>query len=134
MVSVPAPTPRHQLIGGRWQIPVEELRAEKKAELAEARWTQEVSGIDGIRTDRESQAMVTGAALAAMQDDTYSCRWKTEAGFVEMTAPQILAVADAVRAHVQACFDREAELLALVEAATTPEELEAIAWSMEASS
>ena len=78
--------------------------------------------------------MITGAALKAMQDDTYSFRLTTDAGFFELTAPQILAIADAVREHVQGCFDREAELLALVEAATTPEELEAITWSMEVSS
>jgi len=69
-----------------------------------------------------------GAALKAMQDSTYSCRWKTESGFVELTAPQILAIADAVRAHVQACFDREAELLPLIEAAESQEELNAITW------
>lgn len=126
---IPAPTPRHQLINGRWQIPMEELRAEKKAELAEARWHAEVSGVNGIRTDRESQSMITGAALKAMQDETYTCKWKTESGFVELTASQILSIADAVRAHVQSCFDREADLLALVDAATTPEELEGIVWS-----
>ena len=38
------------------------------------------------------------------------------------------AVADAVRAHVQGCFDHEAELLPLIEAATTEAELEAINW------
>ena len=128
---IPAPTPRHKLIDGKWQIPMEELRAEKKAELGEARWQAEVSGADGIRTDRESQSMITGAALKAMQDETYSCRWKTEAGFVELAAPQILAIADTVRAHVQSCFDREAELLELVDAATTPQELEGITWSMQ---
>lgn len=37
-------------------------------------------------------------------------------------------VADAVRAHVQPCFDREAELLPLIEAAETPEELAAISY------
>lgn len=129
MGSIPAPTPRHQLINGRWQIPMEELRAEKKAELAEARWQAEVSGVNGIRTDRESQSMITGAALKAMQDSEYTCKWKTESGFVELTAAQILAIADAVRAHVQGCFDRESELLTLVDAATTPKELEGIAWS-----
>ena len=134
MSSIPAPTPRHQLIDGRWQIPMEELRAEKKAELAEARWQAEVSGVNGIRTDRESQALITGAALKAMQDSEYTCRWKTETGFVELAAAQILAIADAVRAHVQSCFDREAELLALVDAATTPQELEEIVWSAELSS
>ena len=115
-------------------IDLETFKERKQQELAEARWQAEVSGVDGIRTDRESQSMITGAALKAMQDETYSCRWKTEAGFVELTAPQILAIADAVRAHVQGCFDREAELLELVEAATTPQELEAIVWSMPASS
>ena len=128
---IPAPTPRHQLINGRWQIPMAELRAEKKAELAEARWHAEVSGVNGIRTDRESQALITGAALKAMQDSEYTCRWKTETGFVELTAAQILAIADAVRAHVQGCFDRESELLTLVDAATTPEELESIRWEEE---
>ena len=112
--------------------------AQKKDEwrryLAWARYVAERRGVNGIRTDRESQSMITGAALKAMQDDTYSCKWKTDAGFVELTAPQILAIADAVREHVQGCFDREAELLALVEAATTPEEVEAILWSMPASS
>ena len=102
----------------------------KRSEIAAARWAEETAGIDvngfTVRTDRESQALITGAALKAMQDSTYSCRWKTESGFVELTAPQILAIADAVRAHVQGCFDREAELLPLIEAATSPEELDKI--------
>jgi len=33
---------------------------------------------------------------------------------VELGAAQVLAVARAMRAHVQSCFDREAELLAAV--------------------
>jgi hypothetical protein len=81
-----------------------------------------------IRTDRESQALITGAALKASTDESYVCRWKTVEGFVELTAAQIIAVADAVRDHVQASFDREAELVALVDAAETVEELEAITW------
>lgn len=112
--------------------------AQKKDEwrryLAWARYGAERRGVCGIRTDRESQSMITGAALKAMQDDTYTCKWKTESGFVDLTAAQILAIADAVRAHVQACFDREAELLAMVEAATAPEEVEAVLWSMQLSS
>ena len=110
-----------------------ECKSAKKVEIANARWQAEVSGVNGIRTDRESQSMITGAALKAMQDSEYACKWKTEAGFVELNAAQILAIADAVREHVQGCFDREAELLALVEAATTPEEVEAILWCMPAS-
>ena len=107
---------------------LEAAKERKRAEIASVRFEAETSGIDGIKTDRESQALITGAALKAMQDSAYSCRWKTESGFVELTSLQISAVADAVRAHVQSCFDREAELVALIEAADTPEELEEIMW------
>lgn len=105
-------------------------RDKKKAGLAAVRYEIEVSGVNVgtqvIATDDRSKAMVTGAALKAMQDSEYSCRWKGVGGFVELTAPQILAIADAVRAHVQSCFDREAELLQLIDAAESPEELAAI--------
>lgn len=109
---------------------LEAAKSAKRAEIAAARWEAETAGIDvngfTVRTDRESQALITGAALKAMQDSEYSCRWKGVGGFIELTAPQILAIADAVRAHVQSCFDREAELLPLVEAAESPEELDEI--------
>ena len=68
MSSIPAPTPRHQLIGGKWQIPMEGLKTDKRSEIATSRWHAETSGANGIRTDRESQSMITGAALKAMQD------------------------------------------------------------------
>jgi len=108
----------------------EDLRNRKYREIATARYNAEIAGVTvngvSIKTDRESQGLITGAALKAMQDNTYTCRWKGVGGFVELTAPQILAIADAVRAHVQACFDREAELLPLIEAATSQEELDEI--------
>jgi hypothetical protein len=41
---------------------------------------------------------------------------------VDLNAEQIIGLASTVRAHVQACFDREAELLeALAEGTLTPE-------------
>lgn len=112
--------------------PLSELKAAKKAEIAQARYNAEIAGVTingvSIKTDRESQAMITGAALQAIDDPTYSCQWKTEAGFVSLTAEQIKGVAVAVRQHVQACFDREAGLIEQIEAATTIEELEQIKW------
>lgn len=110
------------------EISLEALKEAKTAEIAAARYAAEIAGVNGIRTDRESQSLITGAALKASMDSTYSCRWKTEAGFVTLTAAQIIAVADAVRAHVQSCFDREAELLPLIESAGTQAELDAINW------
>lgn len=97
--------------------------------IAHRRYAAEISGTTlagmPLDTGRDSQALITGAALAAMLDPGYTVRWKTAAGFVELEAAQIIAVAQAVRAHVQACFDREAELLAALEADTfTPDMLE----------
>ena len=92
---------------------LEAAKAAKRAEIAAARWEAETAGIDvngfTVRTDRESQALITGAALAAFADPDYTCRWKTEAGFVSLDSVQIKAVAQAVRAHVQSCFDRETD-------------------------
>lgn len=107
---------------------IDRLKEYKTREIANARWVAETGGVNGIRTDRESQAMITGAALAAMQDDTYTCQWKGEAGFVTLTAAQILATANAVRQHVQACFDQESDLSALITAAETVADLEVITW------
>ncbi|ADE57225.1 DUF4376 domain-containing protein [Aminobacterium colombiense] len=108
------------------------MRPKKLLEIASARWAEETAGISvnglKIKTDRESQAMITGAALQEIDDPTYSCQWKTEGGFVTLVADEIKAVAKAVRAHVQACFDKEAVLIAQVEAVTTEEELNLIKW------
>ncbi len=98
-------------------------------QIADRRWRAEVAGIDigGMRIDtgRDSQALITGATVQAMLDPSYALRWKTPDGFVDLTAEQIIGVATAARAHVQACFNREAELLDALEAGTfTPEMLE----------
>lgn len=85
-------------------------------DIAAARYQAETAGItlNGMHlpTDRDSQALVTGAALAAVLDPNYHCQWKTAEGFVDLEASQIIAIATAMRTHVQACFDREAQLLA----------------------
>lgn len=112
---------------------VAELKELKLAEIAAARFEAETGGIEiqgtRIATDRESQALITGAALQAYIDPSYVCQWKTAGGFVTLDAAALLGIAQAVRQHVQNCFDREAELAAQVEAATTAEEVEAIAWA-----
>jgi len=107
-------------------------KAAKKQEIAAARYAAEIAGVTVggvvVKTDRESQALITGAALKATQDGTYSCTWKTESGFVTLNAATVLAVADAVRTHVQTCFDAEAAKCMLIDAAQTVEEVEAVAW------
>ena len=109
-----------------------EAKAAKKAEIAAARYAAEVAGVAVggvvVRTDRESQALITGAALKATQDVAYSCTWKAESGFVTLDSATIIAVADAVRTHVQGCFDLEAAKCVLIDAAQTVEDVEAVEW------
>lgn len=71
-----------------------------------------------IDTDDRSKLLINGAAVEAMLDPAYVLRWKTPSGFVDLTAQYVIGVSRAVRAHVQACFDREAELLAALDAGT----------------
>lgn len=111
---------------------IEKLKQIKLAEIADKRWQAETGGITingvEIATDRESQSLLTAAVLKVKDDPSYTVNWKAKNGWFVLDAATILAVADAVRSHVQACFDREKELQEQVEAATTVEELEAIQW------
>lgn len=114
---------------------IDDLKTQKKAQIAVARYNAEIAGttVNGVLIDtgRDSQALITGAALAAMLDDGYSLNWKTESGFIHLSAPEIIVVAQAVRAHVQSCFDKEGELVAQVDAAQNAEELDAIEITFE---
>jgi hypothetical protein len=93
------------------QVPVNH-----SAQIAAVRFQHETAGITvngvSIDTNRDSQALITAAALSAVLDPTYVCTWKALNGPVELTAAQLLDVAAAVRTHVQASFDRECQLLA----------------------
>jgi hypothetical protein len=130
--------PEEYVIGDAIMEPGDDLKmaqAKKLPEIAAARYEVEVGGITvndmAIETDRESRSLLIGAAFVASLDTGYTCQWKTANGFVTLTAEQIIVLAQAVRAHVQACFDQEALLTAAIEAATTIEVVEAIVWSLE---
>ena len=114
------------------EINIEDLKAAKKSEIANARYNAEIAGatFNGtvIKTDRESQALITGAALAAIRDNEYIVRWKTSNGFVTLTSGQVMEVAQAVRDHVQGCFDKEAVYDESIDGCTTAEEIDAIQW------
>ena len=72
-----------------------------------------------IQTDDVSQQRITSAALAASLDPETTFNWKDAHGaFITLSADQIICIARAVRAHVQDCFDHEAELLRALEAGT----------------
>ena len=106
------------------------FKEQKKKEIASDRYNDEISGITvngfEINTERDSQALITGAALAALQDESYILKWKAENGFIELNATQVVSIANAVRAHVQNCFNREAECIAQIDACTNMDDLNSI--------
>ena len=113
----------------------DELKAQKKQDIATARYDAETGGctVDGVRiaTDRGSQALLTAAVVTARLDPEFKTRWKCADGyFVDLNAMQLRAIGDAVIAHVERCFAREGELCEQIDAAQTPEDLAAIKWSM----
>lgn len=97
-----------------------ERRAAKLSALANRRWQAETGGIVvggvSVKTDRESQGKLTAAYVKAMNDPGFAiANWKVAPGvFVQLDAAGIIAIGDAVTAHVQSCFDREVDLDAAI--------------------
>lgn len=80
-----------------------------------------------LQTDIDSQTKYVGAAVAAMLDGAYTVQWKTGDGtFVELSAGQIIGISQAVREHVQHCYDNEAVLAAEIESAGDLNSLQSI--------
>ena len=111
---------------------LEDVKTAKLAELASARYTEEVGGIVvggvTIATDRESQSMLTGAYVSLKQGLMQSVNWKGDDGWVTATLTEIEPIAQAVGLHVQQCFTKESQLSAQVNAASTIEAVNAIVW------
>jgi hypothetical protein len=73
-----------------------------------------------IATDPESQSKVSAAYFRAMNDVNFQiAAWKIAPGqFVSLDNATLRAMGDAVGNHVQACFNKEAELSAQIAAGT----------------
>jgi hypothetical protein len=95
--------------------------------FAATRFLHETRGIavEGLKveTTRDSQALIASTCLSAVIDPGYVCNFKTLNGFVKLGATQILFIAKAVRAHVQACFDKEFDLLRALEAGSYTDDM-----------
>lgn len=105
-------------------------KEQKLKDLADLRYQKEVAGIVlndiQIKTDRESQALITGAYSYSMINPDALIDWKaSDNTWVQITAETIKAIAQAVAEHVQACFSNE-KVLAEQIIAAEEDELEAI--------
>ena len=101
-------------------------------ELAQRRYEAEEGGTtlggNPLATDRMTQSKITAAYVKASVDADYEITaWKTGPGiFSTLTAATIIAAANAIEAHVQACFDNEASLSSEITDAADLEELAAV--------
>jgi hypothetical protein len=107
-------------------------RGRQAALIAEERFRREGVGVVvgglSIDTTRDSQALIASTGLSAVLDPEYRCNFKTVTGFVEIGSAQIIAIAKAVRAHVQASFDRELALLRAIEAGEYHDDMLSVGW------
>lgn len=113
--------------------PLADYKAERKAALAAKRWEVETGGTTvagmAVMTDRESQGLINGAyALASRNLETpgFVIKFKSGSGWVDLTAAQMVAIADVVGTHVQAAFANEAAIYAAIDAADTHEAVAAV--------
>jgi hypothetical protein len=107
-------------------------QATKLEGLATVRWNEEESGTtfggNPLATDRTTQAKLTAGYAKAVNDpDFVIASWKFAAGvFGSLDATTIIAAANAVEAHIQACFTNEKTLSADVLAAADFAALDAV--------
>lgn len=91
-------------------VPPAPTQSDLLAASAAARWARETGGITvgemAVPTDERTQQVLMAAYVMASADPDYTIpTWKTGPGaFVALDADAILAIAQAVQAHVQACF------------------------------
>lgn len=84
-----------------------------------------------VYTHREDQAIIQGLVLSLQLGLVETVNFKTMDGFLELDAQGVMDLAMRVAEHVQGAFTQEAELTAIINNATTIEELETIIESVK---
>lgn len=102
-----------------------EAIAQIPAILAAHRYAAEIGGTNvfgvDVATDRDTQAKLIAVRIMAVEDEDFTVRWKLAPGnFVTLDAPDIIQLANAVMAHVQACFEAESQIVDGIGAYTDP--------------
>jgi len=104
------------------------IKINLKAQIAQLRWEKETAGITlngmPIATDRESQALLTGAFCRALQDPAITINWKGANGeFIQLGKDDINTISAAVGKYVEDCFNAEMLHNQTVDALTSPADL-----------
>lgn len=98
-------------------------KARLEAYAADLRWRREVGGINvggvSVSTDDRAKLMITGARVAAAADPSWSTVWYGADGATyPLDAAAMIAISDAVQAHVNASFSSFATIKAGIGAGT----------------
>lgn len=100
------------------------LRRQRLSQYAaDARWRREVGGVEiagvPVATDDRSKQMIIGARIAADADPNWTTQWVgADSTIYPIDAEAIIAISNAVQAHVNACFATFATVKAEIEAGT----------------
>lgn len=124
----------HLTVPENWQAEAQAIMAEPGWEAsatrdallryaADRRWRLETGGIAvagvPVLTDDRSKLMIAGARLAAMADPAWTTPWHgADGGIYPLDAAAIVAISDAVSAHVQASFSTFAAVKAAIASGT----------------
>lgn len=126
------PSKLHVWDGNKWVIDIEQLKADKIAELANARWCEETAGFTynghEFHSDRESQGRVFQAYMASLNNPNFTATWKTKTGWLDMTAKDFIALYNEFQTFLQDLYKKEKTLQGKVRTVTTIKELEALKW------
>lgn len=114
---------------------LDEAKEAKLAELASERYTEEIGGVDWLRTadnvtyrldttDRGCLKLSNAREVAQALGSAYTPQlWKTDTGWFNATLEDFTAMGLAVAQHVQTCFNKEQTLAEQVKNASTVEEV-----------
>lgn len=109
-------------------------RTRKIAEIARDRYKAEISGVevDGViyQSDRKSVATLYNELVFSQNNSDYSASWKTSSGFVTMDIQKIIKVTNAMKKHIQNCFDKEKDLVDLVNSLSSVDDINEVSWGM----
>lgn len=89
------------------------------AYAADKRWQKETGGFEfnglHIATDDRSKLLITGAREAAKANTSFTTPWVTSTGVIaELDAAAIIALSDAIGAHVNSAFGIYSEIVPLI--------------------
>jgi hypothetical protein len=135
MTDTPRPTDAYEWTEGGWKIPLETARVLKLAEITAARNAALDSGGAEYRglhfwTDKGSKSDVLFAIAAYDKTGALEPVWKAKDGLLAIeSVDDLIGIATAVGLYVKAQYAREFELIALVQAAESVEDLEAVVWA-----